>query len=113
MLPHWRVGINDCVRTQATCWIQLPVLRAVEGHDAVISVFGVPYDPFHAIEVYSTGTRNIVRAMREHAVQRYVGVTSDGTSTAPQPGSSAFFEWFSSPSSVGRPMPTSGDRKRS
>jgi len=73
------------------------VLRAVEGHDAVISVFGVPYDPLHAIEAYSTGTRNIVQAMREHAVQRYVGVTSGGTSTAPQPGSSAFFEWFIKP----------------
>jgi uncharacterized protein YbjT (DUF2867 family) len=37
------------------------VLRAVEGHDAVISAFGVPYDPFHEIAVYSTGTRNIVQ----------------------------------------------------
>ncbi len=73
------------------------VLRAVEGHDAVISVFGVPYDPFRAIEAYSKGTRNVVQAMQEHAVERYVGVTSGGTSTAPQPGSSAFFEWIIKP----------------
>jgi len=58
------------------------VLRAVEGHDAVISVFGVPFDPFHEITVYSTGTRSIVQAMQEQAVQRYLGVTSGGTSTA-------------------------------
>ena len=43
------------------------VLRAVEGHEAVISVFGLPYDPFHTIEVYSKGTRNIAQAMQEHA----------------------------------------------
>jgi putative NADH-flavin reductase len=73
------------------------VLSAVEGHDAVISAFGVPYDPFHEIVVYSNGTRNIVRAMQEHAVQRYLGVTSGGTSTTPQPGGSALFEWFIKP----------------
>jgi putative NADH-flavin reductase len=73
------------------------VLHAVEGHEAVISVFGVPFDPLHEIAVYSKGTRNIVQAMQEHAVQRYLGVTSGGTSTAPQPGSSAFFEWFIKP----------------
>jgi uncharacterized protein YbjT (DUF2867 family) len=73
------------------------VLRAVEGQDAVISVFGVPFDPFHEIAVYSTGTRNLVQAMQQHAVQRYLGVTSGGTSTAPQPGNSAFFEWFIKP----------------
>jgi hypothetical protein len=73
----------------------------------------VRFDPFHEIAVYSKGTRNIVQAMQEHAVQRYLGVTSGGTSTAPQPGSSAFFESLSSRSSVGRAMPTSGDRSRS
>jgi putative NADH-flavin reductase len=73
------------------------VSRAVEGHDAVIAAFGVPYDPLHEISMYSNGTRNIVQAMQDHAVQRYVGVTSGGTSTAPPPGSSAFFEWFIKP----------------
>jgi len=73
------------------------VSGAVEGHDAVIALFGVPYDLFHEITVYSNGTRNIVHAMQQHAVGRYVGVTSGGTSTAPQPGSSVFFEWVIKP----------------
>lgn len=37
------------------------------------------------------------KAMQEHAVQRYLGVTSGGTSTTRQPGNSAFFEWVIKP----------------
>ena len=88
------------------------VLRAVDGHDAVISVFGVPFDPFHEIELYSKGTRNIVQAMHEHAVPRYLGLPPAGPalrSLAAADSSSG----LSNPSSVGRPMPTSGGRRRS
>ena len=69
------------------------VLRAVEGQDAVISVYGVRFDPLHEITVYSEGTRNIVQSMQHHGVRRYVGVTSGGTRTESQPGSGLVFEW--------------------
>ena len=69
------------------------VLRAVEEQDAVISVYGVRFDPLHKITIFSAGTRNIVQSMEHHGVQRYVGVTSGGTSEASQPGSGLVFEW--------------------
>ena len=70
---------------------------AVQGQDAVISVYGVSFDPLHTITVYSEGTRNIVQAMHRHGVQRYLGVTSGGTSPVRQPGSSAIFDWVVKP----------------
>ena len=73
------------------------VERAVAGQEAVISVYGVPFSPLKAITVYSRGAANIVAAMERQGVPRYVGVTSGGTSTRPQPGSSAVFEWFVTP----------------
>jgi putative NADH-flavin reductase len=73
------------------------VRSAVEGHEAVIAVYGVPLSPFKAITVYSEGTRNIVSAMESTGVSRYLGVTSGGTSPSPQPNSSFVFEWFIKP----------------
>lgn len=46
------------------------VLRAAEGQDAVISVYGVRFDPLNEITVYSEGTRNIVQSMQHDGVQR-------------------------------------------
>ena len=70
------------------------VLRAVEGQDAVISVYGVRFDPLHKITIFSEGTRNLVQSMQHHGAQRYVGVTSGGTSEESQPGSGLVFEWL-------------------
>lgn len=54
------------------------VRRAVEGTDAVLSTFGVPYTR-KPVTVYSEGIVNIIAAMRETGVRRIVAVTSGGT----------------------------------
>ncbi len=55
------------------------VSRAVVGHDAVLSLFGVRYTRAPVV-VYSQGTANILSAMRGSGVRRIVCVTSGGTS---------------------------------
>jgi uncharacterized protein YbjT (DUF2867 family) len=61
--------------------------RAVAGHDAVIITVGIAENPIRVrllgpsrtpIDVRSTGTRNVVRAMRRHGVQRLVVQSSYG-----------------------------------
>lgn len=54
------------------------VARAVEGHDAVLSTFGVPYTR-KPVTVYSRGIINILDAMKHAGVRRLVAVTSGGT----------------------------------
>ena len=74
------------------------VRRAVDGQDVVISVYGVPFDPFHEISVYSEGALNIVEAMQHDGVPRYLRVTSGRTTPSARSGSSLFFELFITPS---------------
>jgi putative NADH-flavin reductase len=51
------------------------VATAVPGHDAVLSVLGVPFSR-QPVSVYSVGGRHIVDAMRRHGVSRFACVTS-------------------------------------
>lgn len=52
--------------------------RVIAGHDAVVSTLGVPYS-LRTVSLYSTGTGNIVAAMKETGVRRLVCVSSSGT----------------------------------
>jgi len=51
------------------------VAGITEGADAVLSTLGVPYTRQH-IDTYSTGTANIVAAMRRFGVRRLITVSS-------------------------------------
>ncbi|MFI6359473.1 NAD(P)-dependent oxidoreductase [Streptomyces sp. NPDC050743] len=62
----------------------------VPGHDAVISVLGVPYGRA-PVTVYSTGLAHISRAMTRHGVRRLVCVTSTVLFDVPAPGEGFFF----------------------
>ncbi|TKA08070.1 NAD(P)-dependent oxidoreductase [Actinacidiphila oryziradicis] len=55
---------------------------AVAGHDAVLSCLGST-DRKHPTTVYSQGTANIVKAMREHTVRRLVCLSSAGLEIPP------------------------------
>lgn len=61
------------------------VERAVQGSQAVISTYGVPYGR-REITVYSEGITHIVRAMALHDVGRLVCVSSTTVATEDQPG---------------------------
>jgi nucleoside-diphosphate-sugar epimerase len=54
----------------------------VAGADAVLSTLGVPFTR-EPVETYSTGSRNIIRAMRQTAVNRLAVVSSTGAYPAP------------------------------
>jgi putative NADH-flavin reductase len=54
------------------------VAQAVSGHDAVLSLVGVPYSR-QPVSVYSIGITNILAAMQTAGVRRLIGVTSGGT----------------------------------
>lgn len=54
------------------------VARAVNGHDAVLSVVGSPFT-FKRITVYSQGASNIIAAMGKAGIRRLVCCTSGGT----------------------------------
>jgi putative NADH-flavin reductase len=54
------------------------VARAVNGTEAVLSLFGVPYT-CKPVSVYSQGTANILKAMHEVGVRRLVCCSSGGT----------------------------------
>lgn len=55
--------------------------ETVAGADAVLSTLGVPFTR-GPVDTYSVGTRNIVNAMREAAVNRLVVVSSTGAHPA-------------------------------
>lgn len=66
------------------------VEQVVEGHDVVLSAFGVL--PTGAeVDVYSVGTAHVVQAMARHGVRRLVCVSSPGVCEEMFPGGS----WFS------------------
>jgi putative NADH-flavin reductase len=67
------------------------VAHAVAGQDAVVSAVGVSYTR-KPVTVYSAGARNILAAMRESGVRRFIGITSGGTSPGREPGNPFFFE---------------------
>ena len=54
------------------------VARAVDGHEAVLSLFGSPYT-LKPVWVYSKGTANIIEAMHKAGRRRLVCCTSGGT----------------------------------
>jgi uncharacterized protein YbjT (DUF2867 family) len=63
------------------------VERAVQGHDAVVVTLGISENPLRVrfsgpartpMDVRSTGTRNVIAAMRKHGVSRLVVQTSYG-----------------------------------
>ncbi|NNH75349.1 NAD(P)H-binding protein [Nocardia uniformis] len=58
------------------------VAAAVAGHDAVLSVLGVPFSK-QPIDTYSTGIANIATAMATHGVRRLVAVTSSAVDPRP------------------------------
>ncbi|OLZ74629.1 NAD-dependent epimerase [Streptomyces sp. IMTB 2501] len=66
------------------------VERVVAGHDAVISVLGVPYGRA-PVTVYSTGVTHVTRAMTRHGVRRLVCVTSTVLFDVPAPGEGVLF----------------------
>jgi putative NADH-flavin reductase len=66
------------------------VARALNGHEAVLSLFGVPYTR-KPVLVYSQGTANILKAMREAGMRRLVCCTSGGTNPKYDPGEGIVF----------------------
>lgn len=54
------------------------VARAIEGHEAVLSVVGVPYTR-KPVTVYSEGAKNMLAAMRAGGPRRLVCCTAGGT----------------------------------
>jgi putative NADH-flavin reductase len=66
------------------------VAHAVAGQDAVISALGVPYSRT-PVTVYSAGATHITRAMTEHGVRRFVGVTSTVLFGTAAPGETFLF----------------------
>jgi putative NADH-flavin reductase len=66
------------------------VERALDGSQAVISTFGVPYSN-NKIVVYSQGITNIIRAMTIHSINRLVCVSSTTVATEEAPGESLFW----------------------
>jgi nucleoside-diphosphate-sugar epimerase len=61
--------------------------RAVRGHDAVVVTLGISENPIRVrlwgpahtpLDVRSTGTRNVIRAMKKHGVSKLVVQTSYG-----------------------------------
>lgn len=81
--PLLRVVAADVLDSNA-------VGRAIEGGDAVISTFGVPYSR-REVTVYSRGADNIVRAMTDQLIERIVCVSSTGVSKREVPGETLFW----------------------
>jgi nucleoside-diphosphate-sugar epimerase len=65
-------------------------LAALDGADAVVSTYGVPYTR-HRMSVYSEGMTNIIAAMVRQGVSRLVCVTSTSIAPGEAPGES--FLW--------------------
>ena len=66
------------------------VARAINGHDAVLSVVGVPYTR-KPVSVYSMGTANIIDAMHSAGIHRLVCCTSGGTNPKYDPAEGFIF----------------------
>lgn len=66
---------------------EVAVRNAVDGADAVISTYGVPYGR-REITVYSQGITHITRAMAAHGVSRLVCVSSTTVATEDAPSDS-------------------------
>jgi putative NADH-flavin reductase len=66
--PHERLRVHggDVLDSVA-------VESAVQGQDAVSSVYGVPFDPLHAITVYSEGTHVLGRERIERLADVPIG----------------------------------------
>ncbi|MFJ1702848.1 NAD(P)-dependent oxidoreductase [Kitasatospora sp. NPDC088346] len=69
---------------------------AVAGHDAVLSVLGVPFGPA-PVTVYSQGVANILAAMERHGVRRLVAVSSSVTDPLWRPSGEFFFNHVMDP----------------
>ena len=72
----------------------------VAGQDVVLSALGVPYGR-GAVSVYSEGARNILNAMKRHAVRRLAGVTSSATERNPRAQGGVVFEKVLQPFVIG------------
>lgn len=83
--PGLRVAAADALDAGA-------VDGAVAGHDAAISALGVPYTK-ETVAVFSGGTANIIRAMKNHGLRRLVCVSSMGVGVSPAdvPDETLFF----------------------
>jgi nucleoside-diphosphate-sugar epimerase len=57
---------------------------AVAGHDAVVSVLGVPFGK-EPVSVYSVGATNMLAAMERHGVKRLIVVSSSTMAPHPTP----------------------------
>jgi uncharacterized protein YbjT (DUF2867 family) len=83
-------------RSERLCFVNGDVMnpadveRAVAGHDAVVVTLGISENPLRVrlmgpahtpIDVRSTGTANVIDAMRKHGVSRLVVQTSYGVGT--------------------------------
>ncbi|MFE4371007.1 NAD(P)-dependent oxidoreductase [Streptomyces sp. NPDC056835] len=81
------------------------VRRVVAGHDAVISTVGIPYTK-EPVTVYSEGTANVIKAMREHDIRRLVCVSSIGANYQDAPGEKLVFRKVIVPIllKMGRPL---------
>lgn len=66
------------------------VEAAVAGHDAVLSVLGVPYSN-RPITIYSRGVVSIVEAMRRQGLRRLVCVSSTAVDPGYDTGGGVFF----------------------
>jgi putative NADH-flavin reductase len=66
------------------------ISNALDGAEAVISTYGVPYTR-HRVTVYSDGIANIISGMTEHRVSRLVCVTSTTITPGEAPGESLFW----------------------
>lgn len=78
--PRVRAIVGDVMDPHA-------VERAVQGHDAVIVTLGIRENPVRVrllgpartpLDVRSTGTRNVIQAMRKHGLRKLVVQTSYG-----------------------------------
>lgn len=85
--PGRREGLTT-VRADVTHASQ--VLVALEGANAVVSTYGVPYTR-QRVTVYSGGMANIIAGMTEHGVSRLVCVSSTTIAPGEAPGESLFW----------------------
>ncbi|PYC66180.1 NAD-dependent epimerase [Micromonospora arborensis] len=58
---------------------------AIAGQQAVISSLGIGYTK-ETVRLYSRSAANIIAAMKDHGLRRFVGVTSTGTTGEHAPG---------------------------
>lgn len=58
---------------------------AIAGQEAVISSLGIGYTK-ETVRLYSQSAANIIAAMKDHGLRRFVGVTSTGTTGEHAPG---------------------------